>query len=119
MEEDRIKLINLKFQSGIKVIDNSFIEIDEFTRLYYIKDINYDSFEFIYVRIVSSYIGVHPWEYLDKTEAEILFTGLAYFDGVRHIYFGEEGYINYPNLTDIIKGLKELKKLEIKYCPEI
>ena len=118
IEEDSVKLKNLKFQSGIKVIGNTFIEVDEFTRFYYIKNIHYDSFEFIYVTMFSSNSFNNIYED-ENTEVEILFTGIAYFDGVRHIHFGDKGYINYPNITDIIKGLEELKKLEIKYCPQI
>ena len=46
--------------------------------------------------------------------------GLAYFDGIRHMYFGgeygDDGYIHYPHLDVIGNILKTLRELEIKYC---
>ena len=55
---------------------------------------------------------------------ECVFFGTAYFDGIRHLYFGDHqtdnyGYLYYPKLNNLLSALKELKKLEIEYCREI
>ncbi|KKN14080.1 hypothetical protein LCGC14_0999750 [marine sediment metagenome] len=52
-----------------------------------------------------------------------VFHGTAYFDGIRHLYFGDHqtdnfGYHYYPSMNILILALKELKKLEKKYCRE-
>ncbi|MBI3632942.1 MAG: hypothetical protein HY226_01475 [Candidatus Vogelbacteria bacterium] len=48
---------------------------------------------------------------------EILFHGEAYFDGIRHLYFGSEdtdnyGYHYYPNLKTLIAALTKLSEVE-------
>jgi hypothetical protein len=47
-----------------------------------------------------------------------LFEGVAYFDGIRHLYFvGEgEGYVYYARLEDITAALKALRILELEHC---
>lgn len=52
-----------------------------------------------------------------------VYNGVAYWDGVRHLYFGDEqtdnyGYHYYPSMENLILALKELEKLEKKYCTE-
>ena len=59
----------------------------------------------------------HP----NYTFVSVLFEGIAYFDGIRHLYMGSNqtdnyGYENYPNICSMAKALEELKKLELKYC---
>ena len=54
---------------------------------------------------------------------EPLFHGYAYFDGVRHLFLGKDeyknlGYLNYPDISKIIKILDEIKKLEVRYCEQ-
>jgi len=61
-------------------------------------------------------------DFLDEnTEYEVLLHGTAYFDGIRHLHFGDEasdnlGYFYYPEMDDIIEVLNVLKTLEDKYC---
>ncbi|MBI3633959.1 MAG: hypothetical protein HY226_06770 [Candidatus Vogelbacteria bacterium] len=48
---------------------------------------------------------------------EVLFHGQAYFDGVRHLYFGSEdtdnyGYHYYPNLKSLTAALTKLSEIE-------
>ena len=55
------------------------------------------------------------------TEVSCIFYGVAYFDGVRHLYFGDEGtdnfgYLYYPKLDLINSMLQCLKMLEKKFC---
>ena len=52
---------------------------------------------------------------------ECMFQGIAYFDGIRHMYYGAAqtdnfGYHFYPTLNTIIKALQTLRVLEEKYC---
>ena len=56
-----------------------------------------------------------------NTSVECLFHGVAYFDGVRHLYMGmkqtdNEGYLYYPNLDSYKEIFDELQVLEDKYC---
>lgn len=51
-----------------------------------------------------------------EPEVESLVTGNCHFDGVRHIHFGEEGYLNYFEPKLWIKILTELDLLCEKYC---
>ena len=52
---------------------------------------------------------------------ECVFQGIAYFDGIRHLYYGDKktenyGYHYYANLEMIAGALLELRELEKKYC---
>ena len=54
---------------------------------------------------------------------ECVFQGISYFDGVRHLYYGDEktenfGYHYYADLEMIAKALLVLRELEKKYCKE-
>lgn len=97
-----------------------YIDISSDTRLYY-KPIDVEDtggFYFTSVDLISAYgnnWGISTWE------VKILYTGTAYFDGIRHMYLGSNqtdnyGYDYYSNLEVHIKILQELKKLEDKYC---
>lgn len=54
---------------------------------------------------------------------ECIYKGYGYFDGVRHLYMGDEktdnyGYHYYPTLENNIMTLKAIRELEVKYCRE-
>lgn len=75
-------------------------------RFYYKKDEEYLTFNFVMY---------------DVANEEILFHGASYFDGIRHLYFGDEqcdnyGYLYYPNLNDIIFSLTILRRYELQFC---
>ena len=127
MINDNFILTSLKANDSVtKLIDCDFIEIDNDTRLYYKKEDYNDFFEFGCVTITAGKLigGGKPWE-RDDTEVIFLFKGTAMFDGIRHIYFGKNndeecnGYLYYPNIELMIRALQQLKKLEIKYCPQL
>lgn len=94
-------------------------------RLYFKKNEKCDEkngFSFMSVHWCGSK-GESPLWDISSTDVECSFNGTAYFDGVRHIYFGTDqdedfGYINYPNLTDFIDVLKEIERLVSIYCKE-
>ncbi len=98
-------------------------EISDGSILYYAEDptILGDKVGFSFLQIARiSYTSDTPFLH-EGSEYEILLHGVAYFDGIRHLYFGDEacdnfGYFYYPNLEDIVEVLQELKKLEDKYC---
>lgn len=57
----------------------------------------------------------------ENTLIEILYRGCAYFDGIRHIYFGSDktdnfGYMNYPRAQTHIEIWQQLKILEDLHC---
>ena len=52
---------------------------------------------------------------------ECIIHGIAYFDGVRHLYYGDKqtdnyGYHYYPNLSLISEAVLSLGQLEKTYC---
>lgn len=60
------------------------------------------------------------WD-LESVEVECGVHGNARFDGIRHLYWGDEftdnyGYHYYANLDDEIKVLQMLREMKIKYC---
>jgi hypothetical protein len=57
----------------------------------------------------------------DYCDVECLFRGVAYFDGIRHLYYGDEktdnfGYHYYANLEMMSSAILVLRELEKKYC---
>ena len=57
----------------------------------------------------------------DSCFASCLFRGVACFDGIRHLYMGDEatdnfGYHYYARLETNIETLKVIRELEKKYC---
>jgi hypothetical protein len=55
------------------------------------------------------------------TEVEVFAHGEAYFDGVRHLWFGHEvtkneGYHYYPHLDSLARLAKWLQEMEKKHC---
>lgn len=58
-----------------------------------------------------------------EAEAQVLFCGIAYFDGVRHLYMGDEqsdnyGYLYYPDLKKIVLIMEALERLVTEHCME-
>jgi len=52
---------------------------------------------------------------------DVLFEGITYFDGVRHLYFGSEktenyGYLYYCDVPMLIAALQLLDELQVKKC---
>lgn len=57
-------------------------------------------------------------------DAECLFYGTAYYDGIRHLYMGlpnteYQGYIHYPYTQNMIELFTALNKLELEYCHDV
>ena len=50
--------------------------------------------------------------------------GSAFYDGIRHIHFGQneekpDGYLHEPILYLMVEYMKQLEKLEKLFCPEV
>lgn len=97
-------------------------ELSDGSRMYYVDHKEGNGFSFKQVNLVS-YIYTEEWD--DKeAESELLFHGLAYYDGIRHLYFGDErgdnyGYFYYPVIKNMQEALEFLGELEKKYCNSI
>ena len=56
-------------------------------------------------------------QWSESDEVDIMFSGVAYWDGVRHIWFGEEGYwYSLDDMSDQIEAFEYIKSLTILYC---
>ncbi len=114
----QLYLKDLIHDCGKNVNDWDKIEMGE-AILFYKKDDYSDKsgFMFYSCEIVGS-------DQEDNIMVEPLFHGYAYFDGIRHLWLGNDnyydnfGYLNYPNICILIKILKELRNLEVKYCSD-
>lgn len=98
----------------------SIIDLSETARLYYSPNENNNGFQF--ASIVKQ-LHHENEEWNDETEVEVLIQGVAYFDGVRHLWLGSEqtdnvGYFYYPNLEDCAKVFQALSELETKHCSD-
>jgi hypothetical protein len=98
----------------------------DWCRLYYKpNEGEFNGFKFYAIEIVSidcTNDGDHAWK-PELTAIEILFSGIAYWDGVRHLYMGSEatdnyGYLYYPDIDVSIEIMKALRELSNKYCRE-
>lgn len=74
-----------------------------------------DGFDFICVEVLGHGDNINNSTYA------VLFEGIAYFDGVRHLYFGRKetdnyGYLYYQDVPRLIKALKALDDLQVSKC---
>lgn len=107
------------------IITWSFIQVNEVIRVYY-KLVNETERDGVFFYAVNWAGGSGDFEnLLDDQEAsvECLFMGTAYFDGLRHLYMGDEqtdnyGYLNYPNMKYLIQTLTAIDILVKKHCED-
>lgn len=98
-----------------------FINISEYSRIYFqpLSVTKQNGFYFYAVKQYGNYSTKKSDEWNPKlTFVECLFQGVAYYDGVRHLYMGDDqtdnyGY-HYPNLSDLKESLIKLQELEKK-----
>lgn len=112
----------------LKISDFQHIEIDPNTRIYFRpeeddSDVKTNGFKFYAVGFAccSGSSSENVWE-CEDLEVECLFWGQAYWDGLKHLYMGDQqtdsgGYLCYPDLGMLSAVFVCLKKLEDKYCP--
>lgn len=99
--------------------------IDHNARLYYKqRDIESQGggFYFYAFEKTGEYVEGNEGEWKDdKCFGQCIVQGMAFFDGIRHLYYGQTetdnyGYHYYADLDMIIRTLQELEKLEDKFC---
>lgn len=120
-EENELKLGDLTLnKKQLSECKKYFIDDKKtYVVFYHTNDDGY-GFDFLCVKWTGSYSDAPQWS--DETNVSIICHGSAAFDGIRHIYFGnddESGYIYYPELTSITKILDSLQVLERLYCEEL
>ena len=117
MEIEHYNFLELTWDDKSLVSESEYVKIEKSMCRIYHRPYG-TGFDFICIDTVSGKLNGGFDEY---TEVRILFKGLAYYDGVRHLYFGVEkdpednGYFYYPDLGLLSNSLLELEKLEIKY----
>lgn len=121
---DYQKLQDISYNDGEKesyVHNWEFKELTETVRVYYKQNETYNSrltgFRFLALSWTG---GINEYWDLDS-EFEIIYQGIAQFDGVRHLYMGDDyndskGYIYYPSLNDHILVFKTLQELQQLFC---
>lgn len=100
--------------------DWNFIDLEN-NRLYYLPTPGNNGFYFYGLSWSGNYSGKPMWG--ESTTVEIAISGWAAFDGVRHLYFGDEqtdnvGYFNYPDLQEWLYLLRALSELQNRYCSD-
>lgn len=125
MTEFYLKDIKHEYQLGERVCDWDYIEPKgrkKYLRLYYAVDGNKNGFMFYALQWVGNVASddYTPWK-PEETMVDCLYNGIAFFDGIRHLYMGDKqtgnyGYDYYATLEDHVLILAELRKLELKYC---
>lgn len=101
-----------------QIISLSFIQIDNNIRLYFSPlDGEGNGFEAFIIECVG--YEMPGEDFGQESYCEILLEVIAFFDGLRHVYFmpGENcGYANYPNIKSWSQIINLLSDLELKYC---
>ena len=126
MEEIYLKDIKHEYHKDERVCDWDFIEVQNHNvRVYYKPNKKIGlGFDFYAVKndggVCTSENEKDDWN-ADSCFAICLFQGIAYFDGIRHLYMGDEatdnfGYHYYAGLETNIETLKVIRELEKKYC---
>ena len=80
-----------------------------------------DGFDFKCVNWFCETVGSPNQDDIGRVGYEVLFEGVAYFDGVRHLYFGKEetenyGYLYYPDIHLLVSALRSLDDLQVAKC---
>lgn len=127
MENDvYLKDIKHEYHKEERVCDWNFIEVPNHNVRVYYKENEETGLGFDFYAIKNTG-GVCTSEYnkdnwnVDSCFPSCLFQGIAYFDGIRHLYMGDEvtdnfGYHYYADLEINIETLKIIRELEKKYC---
>lgn len=115
--------------NGRIVHECKYIELENKTiRVYYWNEVVGSGFHFYALQQNGYIFSDFDDEIIDEWEpaqciVECLYQGYGFFDGVRHLYMGDEktdnyGYHYYPTIEDNIMALKAIREMEIKYCRE-
>lgn len=120
MEIEHYKFLELTWDDKTLVSESEYVKIEKSKCRIYHRPYH-TGFEFICVEEILNFSSYPNKTFDEFSEVNILFKGFAYYDGVRHLYFGVEkdsednGYFYYPDLGLLSNSLLELEKLESKY----
>lgn len=110
---------------GTPLLECQRVDISPHLRVYYRPFDDGHGFDFFIAEFAGGYTlpadGQSDMD-LPDTEVECLFHGVAYYDGLRHLYMGSEasdnvGYLYYANPVEMAKVFTALAELEARYCP--
>lgn len=110
------KIEHIKFDSLKEQLKDYLREDVNGAALFYKARNDRNGFDFYVYEFVSGIDGEIKFD--NECEVDNICNGTAYFDGIRHIYFGDEGYINYPSMKSISNILNRLRGLEHSFCNE-
>jgi len=139
MTENGKYLLSVKLRPGsadyTRVYDFPYISVDENIRIYYkVDDDPEENPGFVFHvlewtgRAITEQENGLPDSEIDNwypilCTVETFCHGVAYYDGIRHLYFGSEdtgnyGYHYYPDMDRLKLVAEELGRMEKKYCRE-
>jgi len=126
MEDVYLKDIRHEYHKDEAVCDWQFLQIKDCeVRIYYKpsekKGMGFNFYAVEKIGYVCSAETEKDEWHKDYCDVECLFQGVAYFDGIRHLYYGDEktenfGYHYCANLEMIVSSILGLRELEKKYC---
>lgn len=107
--------------------DCEYFEVPGDQRLYYVPRGDGNGFDFMVLRYVSSADSSEFWEEAWESEwllVEPTFHGIAYYDGVRHLYMGHKdagnlGCLYCLRTREATAIFQHLRSLEERYCSGI
>lgn len=108
--EEEVKFNNLRIDGEI-IIDWQYIEINNRTRIYY--RLNEDDMSGFKFAAAETIIGE---DFMPESVVEGIFYGDAIFEGVRHFFVSNEGYINYHDFKVLAEMFIKIDELCRKHC---
>lgn len=93
-----------------------FIEVTDDIRIYFTPRPDGNGFDGEIIELLEWCDTIEAWN--SDSERRIIGNFNAAFDGIRHLYLGEngEGYVHYPNYSDWILIFGSLSNLTKTYC---
>ena len=119
MDEVLIKDIRHEYVENERLCEWKNIVLNGDMRLFY-QRLDEERSGFYFYCIERTSYGLDEWGGETDT-GHCVFNGIAYFDGIRHLYYGDAqtdnfGYHYYPSLENLIVALAALRDLEKAYC---
>lgn len=123
MEDNELLFTDLKLKDGSYAKDCQRKILSPSVSLFYKigGEGNHPGFDFVAMKLTASR-GICEDVFEDpELQVEILFHGIVYYDGLRHLYQGREdcdneGYLYYFNTMDGIRIFTALRELENEFC---
>lgn len=115
--EDKIKLRQMECEQEL-IWEWSHEEISPNIRAYY-KPYTPETSgcKFTVVSFLSCDMGLEDvWED-PEVEVELFCRGVIMWDGLRHVWFGDQGYFNYLRPGEMCLVMNYIRRLEETFCP--